>query len=134
MGKGYGFALSRTSSCHQLLTLVVARGGIVLCWHCHWLLSSFKGGSDHWMLCHVPLQFVPQLAAAVRDSNVHVKLAAERAMMHALEIHTNADALTVTLDAHCGSCAVCWNPVCLPPFIVVFAVLWASGVHTSERR
>jgi hypothetical protein len=43
----------------------------------------------------VPLQFVPQLAAAVRDSNAHVKLAAERAMMHALQVHTNPDVLAV---------------------------------------
>jgi hypothetical protein len=43
----------------------------------------------------VPHQFVPQLASGVRDGNVHVKLAAERAMMHALQIHTNADALGV---------------------------------------
>jgi hypothetical protein len=41
------------------------------------------------------LQFVPQLASGVRDSNAHVKLASERALMHALQVHTSPDALVV---------------------------------------
>ncbi len=57
------------------------------------------------------VQFVPLLVSGVKDPNMHVKLMAERALMHALTIMSDAETLKashtlcgVMLHRHARSC------------------------------